>query len=250
MTLLPPTRRAALLGAVCALVATGTGLTGCSKEDPDAGTNGIGKLSATKIESRTKAAAEAADTVHLSGSVVSNDRTYKLDMRLAEDGGTGSVTSEGSTFQLLRIGEQLYLKAGKEFWSGEDGDGGGGGADAKAAEKLGGMFVKVPADDPVYQRFSGFTDKDLLLDGLLTLHGKLTTDGRREQSGIRTIRITGDAGSGGTLDVSLEGTPYPLRLVRAGDAGTIRLSEWGEDISLKEPSEDEVVDYGQQLPSS
>ncbi|GGY89908.1 hypothetical protein [Streptomyces poonensis] len=242
-----------MVSAVCALVATGTGLTGCSGEDPDAGTNGVGKLPATNIQSRTKAAAKAADTVRLSGTVVSNGRTYKLDMRLAEDGGTGSLTSQGSTFQLLRIGEQLFLKAGKEFWAGEDGggsDGGDGGADAKAAEKLSGMFVKVPADDPVYQRFSGFTDKDDLLDGLLTLHGKLTTDGRREQSGVRTIRITGDAGSGGTLDVSLEGSPYPLRLVRAGDAGTIRLTDWGEDFALEEPSEDEVVDYGQQLPSS
>ncbi len=245
-----------MVSAVCALMATGTGLTGCSKEDPDAGTNGVGKLSATKIQSRTQAAARAADTVHLSGSVVSNGRTYKLDMQLAEDGGTGSVTSTGSTFRLLRVGEQLFLKADKDFWShahaegGDGGEGGDGAGDSKAAEKLGGMFVKVPAEDPVYQRFSGFTDKDVLLDGLLTLHGELTKGERGERSGVRTIRITGDAGSGGTLDVSLEGTPYPLLLVRAGDAGTIRLSDWGKGVALEEPAEDEVVDYGQQLPSS
>ncbi|GAA2243414.1 lipoprotein [Streptomyces ruber] len=239
-----------MVSAVCALMATGTGLTGCSKEDPDAGTNGVGKLSATQIQSRTQAAARAAGTVHLSGTVVSNGRTYKLDMQLAEDGGTGSVTSEDSTFRLLRVGEQLFLKADKEFWTHEDGDEGDGAADAKAADKLDGMFVKVPADDPVYQRFSGFTDKDVLLDGLLTLHGKLTKGERHERSGVRTIRVTGDAGSGGTLDVSLEGTPYPLLLVRAGDAGTIRLSDWGEEVPLEEPEEDEVVDYGQQLPSS
>ncbi|GDY76881.1 hypothetical protein SAV31267_063660 [Streptomyces avermitilis] len=56
----------------------------------------------------------------------------------------------------------------------------------------------------------------MLLDGLLTLHGTLATDGHHDQSGVRTIRITGEKGSGGTLDVSLEGKPYPLRLVRAG----------------------------------
>lgn len=238
-----------MAGAVCALVAAGTGLTGCG-EDPDAGTNGLGKLSAAKIQSRTKAAAKAADTVRLSGTVETNGRTYKLDMRLAKDGGTGSVTSKGSTFRLLRVDEHLYLKAGAEFWSQEDGEDDDSESDAAAADKLDGMYVKVPVGDPAYLRFSGFTDKDVLLDGLLTLHGDLATDSRHEQSGVRTIRITGDDGSGGTLDVSLEGTPYPLRLVRAGDAGTIRLSDWGETFPLKAPSEKEVVDYGKQLPSS
>ena len=94
--------------------------------------------------------------------------------------------------------------------------------DAKAAGKLADKYVKVPQSDPVYKKFSGFTDKDVLLGGLLTLHGTLQTDGRHEQAGVRTIRITGDEGDGGSLDVSLEGTPYPLRLVRAGSAGTAR----------------------------
>lgn len=238
-----------MVSAIGALVAAGAGLTGCS-EDPDEGTNGVGKLSPAKIQSRTKTAAKAADTVRLSGTVVSSGRTYKLDMRLAKNGGTGSVTTEGSTFRLLRVGEHLFLKADKEFWDHEDGKDGDSESDAAAADKLDGMYVKVPTGDPAYQRFSGFTDKDVLLAGLLTLHGDLATDGRREQSGVPTIRISGDKGSGGTLDVSLEGTPYPLLLVRAGDAGTIRLTDWGKSFPLKEPEDDEVVDYGKQLPSS
>jgi hypothetical protein len=112
------------------------------------------------------------------------------------------------------------------------------------------MYVKVPTGDPAYKRFSGFTDKDLLLDALLTLHGSLGTDGRHKQQGVRTIRLTGDEGSGGTLDVSLEGRPYPLLLARAGGAGTLSLTDWGKDFALEEPSKDEMVDYGQQLPSS
>ena len=110
--------------------------------------------------------------------------------------------------------------------------------------------MKVPAGDPSYKKFSGFTDKNLLLDSLITLHGTLKTDGHHEQSGTRTIRITGDDGSGGTLDVSLEGEPYPLRLVRAGGAGTLTFSAWGKDFALAEPAKDETVDYGKQLPTS
>jgi hypothetical protein len=110
--------------------------------------------------------------------------------------------------------------------------------------------VKVPKGDPSYQKFSGFTEKDVLLDGLLTLHGTLATDGHHEQSGTRTIRVTGDEGSGGTLDVSLKGEPYPLRLQRAGGAGTLTFSSWGKQFPLTEPKDDETVDYGKQLPTS
>ncbi|MGW4732539.1 hypothetical protein ACWEQC_25750 [Streptomyces shenzhenensis] len=251
MTVIPQgrIRRAVVVAAMCALAVTGaTGLTGCS-EDPDAGTNGVGKLPADTIQSRTRAAADSAGAVRLSGTVVTSGSTYKLDMRLKADGGTGSVTSEGATFGLLRIGKQLYLKADAGFWSHADsGDGKGG--ETATADKLDGKYVKVPQGDPAYKKFSGFTDKAVLLDGLLSLHGALATAGHHEQSGVRTIRITGDKGSGGSLDVSLEGTPYPLSLTRAGDAGTLRFSDWGKDFSLVEPSKDETVDYGKQLPTS
>ncbi|MBE8472429.1 hypothetical protein [Streptomyces justiciae] len=251
MTAIPQvrTRRMGLLGAMCALVVTGTGLTGCTSDDPDAGTNGVGKLPADQIQTKTRAAAESAETVRLSGTVVTSGRTYKLDMSLKADGGTGSVTAEGATFKLLRIGEKLFLKADAEFWSHEDGKGDDKGSDTAAADKLDGKFVKVPQGDPSYKKFSGFTDKDVLLSSLLTLHGDLATDGHHEQSGTRTIRITGDDGSGGTLDVSLEGKPYPLRLERAGGAGTLTFSGWGKPFELAAPAKDETVDYGKQLPS-
>lgn len=236
------TRRAVLTSAVCAALAM-TGamvLTGCS-EDPDAGTNGVGKLPPDRIQARTRAAAQAAPAVRLSGTVVTSGRTYRLDMQLKADGGSGSVTSRGATFRLLRIGRQLFLKADADFWS--------HGGDATAG-KLEGKYVKVPQGDPAYRKFSGFTDKDVLLSGLLTLHGKLSTDGHHEQAGTRTIRITGDGGSGGTLDVSLEGKPYPLRLVRAGSAGTLRFSDWAKDFAVAQPPKSETVDYGRQLPAS
>ncbi|MFJ9864611.1 hypothetical protein [Streptomyces sp. NPDC101165] len=245
MTAIPQgrTRRATLVSAACALAVTGAMvLTGCSSEDPDAGTNGVGKLSPDRIQTKSRAAADAAPAVRLSGTVVTSGRTYKLDMRLKADGGTGSVTSQGATFGLLRVGEQLYLKADADFWS--------HGGDTGAAGKLNGKYVKVPQGDPAYKKFSGFTDKAVLLDGLLTLHGKLATDGHHDQSGTRTIRITGDGGSGGTLDVSLQGKPYPLRLVRAGSAGMLGFSDWGKDFTVTEPAKSETVDYGKQLPTS
>ncbi|MBJ6634622.1 hypothetical protein ACFWJE_27845 [Streptomyces griseoincarnatus] len=238
-------RRATLAGAVCALLVAGTALTGCS-EDPNEGTNGVGRLPADQIQTKAQKAAASAGTVRLHGSVQTSGRTYTLDMRLKPQGGIGSVSTEGETFRLLRVGQELYLKADAAFW----GKGGDGDGDSKAADKLASKYVKVPKGDPSYTKFIGFTDKNVLLGGLLTLHGKLSTDGHHEQGGTRTVRVTGDDGAGGTLDVSLEGTPYPLRLVRAGEAGTLTFSSWGTDFPLEKPAKDDTLDYGKQLPTS
>uniref|UniRef100_J1RSI1 Lipoprotein n=1 Tax=Streptomyces auratus AGR0001 TaxID=1160718 RepID=J1RSI1_9ACTN len=232
------------MAAVCAALAAA--LTGCGGgEDPDAGTNGLGKLPPTKIESKARAAAQRAGTVHLSGNVVSQGRTYKLDMSLARDGAKGELTTKEAAFQVLRVGDALYLKADASFWAGEKGGAAGG-----AASKLDGKYVKVPAADPVYKRFSGFTDKDTLLAGLLGLHGKLTAGDRSDVGGVRTIRLTAAAGAGGTLDVSLDGTPYPLRLQRAGGAGVLRLDDWGKRVDLRAPAGGQVVDYGSKIGKS
>ncbi|MEV7616084.1 hypothetical protein [Streptomyces sp. NPDC089799] len=230
-------RRAALAGALCAgLAVFGTGCTG---EDPDKGTNGVGKLSAEQIEDKARAAAEAADSVRLSGTVVSGGKSFTLDMRLKSDGGSGEVKSKDNTFQLLRLGEELYLKADAAFWG-----------QSEAAGKLGDKFVKVPEGDPSYKQLRGFTDMDVLLDGLLGLHGKLAKGSYTTVGHTKSVMVTADKGAGGRLTVSLEGTPYPLRMERAGGAGTVELADWGTRFQIEAPPEDQTVDYGSQLPNT
>lgn len=236
-----PGRRSALLaGALCA----GLTLAGCAAGDPDAGTNGVAKLPPKTIEQRARDAAASALTVRLSGTVVSKGKTYKLDMRLRGDGGVGDVSTQGgSTFQLLRVGADLYLKAGADFY----GDGGSDQNSQAAAAKLKDKYVKVPAGDPAYQQFSGFTDKKVLLDALFVLNGELSTGDHRKVNGTRTIALAADGGGGGTLDVSLEGSPYPLRYERAGGSGTLTLADWGKDFTLAAPDAAHVVDYGKSV---
>ncbi|MBB4782726.1 hypothetical protein [Streptomyces rapamycinicus] len=244
------TRNRAVVTAMCAgLAATLAACGGGGEKDPDAGTNGVGKLPATKIESKARQAAGGAKSVRLSGSLVTSGATYKLNMRLNADGGTGQVSTKGSSFELLRVGKELYLKADAGFWS-HDGKSDGGGA-GNAAGKLDNKYVKVPSGDPSYQRLSGFTDMKLLLDGLLGLHGKIATGDHGRVDGVRTITISaGKAGEGGSLDVSLEGRPYPLRLRRAGGAGVIRLADWNKGFKLTAPEKGHVLDYGQQIPET
>lgn len=239
-----------MAGAVCAVLLAV--LAGCGSEDPDKGTNGVGKLSPGKIEDRARKAAEAADSVRLSGSVVSKGRTYRLDMRLSGDGGLGEVAAKGgSRFELLRVGEDLYLKAGTDFWS-RQGEGGEqpSETDLAAARKLEDKYVKVPSGDPAYDQLSGFTDKDVLLDGLLSLQGERQTGDRGEVEGVRTIEVRAAGGAGGVLSVALIGKPYPLRLERGGDAGVVQLTEWDKEFTLRAPGKDQVVDYGKRISAA
>ncbi|MBW1602956.1 hypothetical protein JJV70_12735 [Streptomyces sp. JJ66] len=236
-----------MTGTVCAaLVAL---LTACGADDPDAGTNGVGKLSAAQIEKRARQAADAAEAVRLSGTLVSDARTYRLDMRLTAEGGVGEVAAKGGTrFELLRVREDLYLKADAEFWAHREQEGEEPSkADREAAGKLDGKYVKVPPADPSYAQFSAFTEMDVLLDLVLALDGTRETGARGEVDGVRTIRVSADGGRGGTMDVSLVGTPYPLRLQRAGDAGTVTMTNWNTEFSLRPPDEQQVVDYGKKI---
>ncbi|WP_374985977.1 hypothetical protein [Streptomyces fradiae] len=271
--------------ALC--VGLATALTACAKEDPDAGTNGVGRLEAAEIERKARAAAGGAVSVRLVGNLVSKSGTYRLDMRLKAQGATGSVTTRKSTFELLRVGDALYLKAGASFWrhaesstepgetgesgetsgsaetgSGETGGSGASGeptrstgptepteADIQAADKLDGKYVKVPQDDPSYKQLRGFTEMNVLLKGVLELHGDVRKGDRDKVGKVRTIKVVGgQQGEGGTLDVSLEGTPFPLQFARGGGGGVVVLSAWNQDFPLAEPAKEDILDYGRQLP--
>ncbi|MEV4431678.1 hypothetical protein [Streptomyces sp. NPDC049555] len=237
------TRNAALVGALCAGLTAVLTACGAGGDDPDAGTNGVGKLEPAAIQDKARTAANSADAVHLSGNVVTQGRTYRIDMRLKKDGGIGRVSAGPTAFELLRVGDDLYLKAPAAFWT-------RGATSSPAASvsagKLDDKYVKVPGDDPSYQRLKGFTDKNVLLDGLIGLHGKLARGEHGAVGGVRTVRVTGGGGSGGTLDVSLSGTPYPLRVQRAGGAGQLELDGWGKDFALAAPQKSQTVDYGKQ----
>ncbi|MGH3311144.1 MAG: hypothetical protein ACRDP3_11255 [Streptomyces sp.] len=242
-------RRAALTGVVCAGLTAA--LAGCGSGDPDAGTNGVGKLSAKRIERKARNAAEQADAVRLSGNVVSKGKTYHLDMRLKRSGAMGTVSEGGSTFTLLRVEKDLYLKADTRFWARQEKGGGKPSrSDVEAAGKLRGKYVKVPPGDPAYKQLSGFADMRVLLDGLLAMNGKRETGDRGEVGGVGTIRVRAGEGNGGILDVSLAGTPYPLRVERGGDAGALELDDWNKDFALNAPAKRQVVDYGRKISAN
>ncbi|HET6635178.1 MAG TPA: hypothetical protein VFH77_09125 [Streptomyces sp.] len=233
-----------VLGAVLPLLLAGCG-------GADEGTNGVSELSAGTIEKKARAAAEAADSVRLSGTVVSKGQAYRLEMRLKRSGGIGEVSTRGgNTFQLLRVKDELYLKANSEFWiqqeQGADADSPSK-ADRAAAKKLEGMYVKVPKGDSAYDQLSSFTRMRVLLDGLLTMKGERERGETTKVDGVPAVEVRADGGRGGTMYVALNGKPYPLRMERGGGAGTVRLDDWNTKFAMRAPKDEQVVDYGKKI---
>ncbi len=229
------------MGGVASAGALALALTGCGAEEKEPETNGLDQLPAAEIEERAQEAAAGAATVRLSGTVLTEHGSFRIDVRLGEDGGMGEVSADGTTFELLRVGDDLYIKADQQFWESE---GIPEELESDPTETLDSMYVRVVPEDPAYAELSGFTDKNTLLDGLLALDGEREAGGEGEIDGTPTIRVEADGGAGGAMEVSLTGTPYPLRLERGGEAGQLSMDDWGEEFSLNAPKEDEIIDYG------
>ncbi len=236
----------AAAGVLCAALVLP--LAGCGADE---GTNGVAGLSVGAIEKKARAAATAAESVRLSGTVVSKGQAYRLEMRLKKSGGVGEVSTRGGdNFQLLRVTDALYLKADSGFWiqqeQGKDGDAPSK-ADRAAAKKLEGKYVKVPQSDSAYEQLSGFTRMRVLLDGLLTMKGERERGDDSTVDGTPTAEVAADGGRGGSMYVALTGPPFPLRMERGGGAGTVELDDWNTTFVLRAPKDDQVVDYGKKI---
>src|SRR3954452_265710 len=110
-------RRIAVIVALLALALT---LGACSRDDdPD---NGAGAVPAGPIESQepddivraAETALRTAHSVRITGEVQEQGERIALDMRIGrETGAKGTIKRGKATTELIRIGDQLWLRAGR-----------------------------------------------------------------------------------------------------------------------------------------
>ena len=91
-------------------------LAGCASSSP-AG-NGVASNSPSRIVARATAAATAAESVHVAGSILSEGKPISLNMELdAEKGGKGRLTLGNLSVDVVNVDRAIYLKAGPAFYS-------------------------------------------------------------------------------------------------------------------------------------
>ena len=213
--------------AVSLLLLVLAALTGCGKSGSSG--NDITSKSAEEIVKESKAAADAATAVHVSGSLKSGGAPVTLDLSLvAEKGAQGEISQNGASFKLILVGDTAYISGSPAFYRSLGG--------SAAAQLFKGKWLKASATSGEFASFKQLADMRQLIDTTLAAHGTLVKGATTTVNGQPVIGIT-DSTKDGTLYVATTGKPYPLQIAKGGsESGTITFSKWNQPATITAPS--------------
>jgi hypothetical protein len=149
-------------------------------------------------------------------------------------GGEGSVSTNGLSFDLVRIGDTVYVKGSDAFYKHFAG--------AAIAQLLHGRWVKGSATHGRLKSLAPLTSLDALFARLASHHGSLVNKGKTTYKGQPVVVIQ-DADNS-KLYVAATGTPYPVALFgNKHQPGAITFGDWNKSVSLSAPSD--AIDISQ-----
>ncbi len=222
---------ATVRASVLALVLAAALLAGCgSGHGSSAKGNGEATKSPAQVLADAKAAASSAGFAHVAGNIDSAGTTINLDLSMARGkGAKGSMSVNGAGFDLLRIGDTIYIRGSDAFLKENGG--------ALAAQLLHGKWLRASATKGRYRSLAALTSISSLLGKVNSTHGKLVNDGQTTYHGAKVIRIR-DASDNSKFYVAAAGKPYPVALVggKANQSGTITFGDWNKHVALTAPS--------------
>jgi hypothetical protein len=218
-------RLRSLAGPALGAVLISAMLAGCGSSSSG---NGIASKSPDQIVAAAKAAADAAASVHVSGTVISEGSPLSLDLQLlAGKGGRGRITQKGLSFELIALGGTVYILGSPAFYRHIGGP--------AAAQLFQGKWLKAPASSGNFASITSLTDLRKLMDATLANHGTLATGGTTTVGGQKAV-VVNDLSKGGVLDVASTGQPFPLQISKSGGGGgVITFDRWNQAVSISPP---------------
>ena len=220
-----------------ALVLTAVLLAGCGSSGKSAKSNDEASKPAPRVLADAKSAATNASSAHVSGSIQSEGTPITLDLSTARGkGAKGSMSTGGLKFDLVRIGDTLYIRGSDEFLKHF-----AGGA---VAQLLHDKWLKASATHGRLKSLAPLTSLGALFSGVSAQHGKLVNDGKSTYKGADVVVIR-DKSDSSKLYVAATGKPYPVAIVggKKGESGTITFGDWNKSVSLSAP--DGAIDISQ-----
>lgn len=226
---LAPTMRASALALVLtAVLFAGCGSSGGS--DTAAKPNDEASRPAAQVLTDAKAAATSASSARVSGNLESGGTPIALDLSMAGGkGATGSMSTNGLKFDLVRIGDTLYIRGSDAFLKHFAG--------AAVAQLLHDKWLKAPATHGRLSSLAPLTSLSGLFGIITAQHGKLANDGTTTYNGTKVVAIR-DTSDNSKLYVAATGKPFPVAIVggKNGQSGAIRFGDWNKPVSLSAPS--------------
>ena len=262
-------RKAAAAAAAVALLAGGGVLAGCGSSTTDTAAstaaadaaaqppNGVGTLPAEEILAKSQAAAKAATSVTVKGTITEGGVESSLDLVLGTNASEGTITSNGVELSIVFVDGKSYFKVSRDGWATLLGS---GGAEGKAAGKeidglVGDKWLLLPADPGslddaggllgvTLSALGGLFQKDTLLEGLLSPEGGATVKGTGDVNGTPVVFLE-DAKGEGTLAIQTVGEPYPVQVKGAGaeSSGENSFTNWNAPVNVTAPTD--VVDISE-----
>ena len=124
--------------SVLALVLTSALLAGCGSSGTTAKDNGEASKAATRVLADARSAATGATSAHVSGNISSSGTPTTLDLSMVRGkGAKGSMSTNGLGFDLVRVGDTVYIKGSDDFYKHFAG--------AAVAQLLHGKWIKASA---------------------------------------------------------------------------------------------------------
>ena len=192
--------------------------------------NGEADKTAKEIVADAKAAAKKASSVHYSGSIAQSGTPLKVDIRIdGTKGGAGSITIQGAPVEIVRVGNEAYLKGSAAFYKQIAG--------TAAAQLLNGKWLKGSATSGELAALAELTDINQLFEAALNPDGTITKGKETTVDGQKVIAI--QSSEGGTLYVATTGEPYPVEIKQAsGDStGAVHFDAWNEKVDVTAPKD-------------
>jgi hypothetical protein len=221
------TRRLSLaVRSGAAALVLGVVLTGCGGGDG----NGVDELEPRAIVDAAREAAQAQESVSMSGSVEQQGETVSLDLLLTQGGSAeGTVAVADTEVRLVASGNDLFI-----------------GADLFSAQGVqvpeGVEFVQVPRDSTGFEDVSSLVDLPSFFEELLSPEGELTKEDGPDVDGTPTVAVISDAEPAGRLLVATEGEPLPLRIEGVQDDQEQSISfDFGVAADVSAPDPETVV---------
>ncbi len=223
-----PARRRAPAWLLSTALALLVALSGCGSSD-----NGVAAKSAKEILQASKAAAIGASSVRVVGVSKVRGSSFTINAHLALGSARARISLLGLDYEVIRIGETVYLKGSQAFY-------------ARLGASLGktlhvpvGTWLKAPAGSGPLGQLAALTDLPKELSLMLSTSAYLTKGASTTIDGQKAIALKEKAKLyEGVLYVATTGKPYPIELVKSGgrERGRTRFSGWDRGVSLRAPS--------------
>ena len=212
-----------------ALVLTAVLLAGCGSSKKAPAANDEASKPPAQVLTDAKSAATQASSAHVAGSIRSSGAPITIDLSTARNkGAKGSMSTNGLSFDLVRIGDTLYIRGSDAFLKHFAG--------AAAARLLHGKWLKASATHGRLRSLAPLTSLAALFGGITTHHGRLVNDSKSTYKGQPVVVIR-DTSDNSRLYVAATGKPYPVALVGSKkQPGTITFGDWNKSVSLSAPS--------------